>query len=168
MSARGLVGGAVLAAALALAGCANYAGDVAPPGESAEAPSATTTTAPAPEPVPATALAVGDCADDPEERFEDGGIVQARRCDRPHDLEVVAEVPLGDDAAEWPGATLLAEAADEACLAAFEAAVGEPWAESSLDYLVLAPAPADWADGARTVRCAVVSLSGEPLGAPVG
>lgn len=149
--------------------CADYAGEVTPPGESAEGPAeVVTTTTLAPEPVPARALGVGDCADDPDDRFTAGGIVLARSCAEPHDLEVIAIVELGGPDAPWPGGPLVAEAADGACLAAFESVVGEPWAASSLDYVVLTPGPTDWEDGDRVARCAALTLSGAPLGAPLG
>ncbi|HSL59431.1 MAG TPA: septum formation family protein [Acidimicrobiales bacterium] len=172
--ARRLVGVLVTAAALA-AGCAEYAAepsassaaDGAANGAAVAAAPVTTTTTVAAERVLAGRTEVGDCLVGAEDSFTGARFVDRVACSTPHDLQVIALVELGGPDDAWPGRTLVAEAADRACLAAFEAAVGEPWAESSLDYVVLAPSPVDWSDGRRAARCAALMLSGAPLTAPL-
>ena len=96
-----------------------------------------------------TEIEVGDCFDDPE-----GELVSSLDlvdCSQPHDNEVFAEVVMGGGA--FPGTEALFEFGFDTCLLEFEAYVGEPYAESSLDYTFLSPSEESWADGDRTFVC---------------
>jgi hypothetical protein len=123
---------------------------------------------PPPEPVDSRSLEAGDCFDDldqtPLRAFGRGQQVGRTPCEHPHRYEVFARPLLGDPAADpWPGDAQAEERADRACVDAFEAFVGTPWAESTLDYLVLAPRESDWIEGEGRAWCAVFDLGLTPL-----
>ena len=120
---------------------------------------------------PLTDLQVGDCADLPgigsDTPSETTAILHP--CDHPHDAEVFARPSLNDDPeAPHPGDEEVLATADRICLDAFEEYVGRPYVDASLEIVHLRPNEAAWVRGDRIVVCALVSLDGQPLLAPVG
>jgi hypothetical protein len=111
-------------------------------------------------------LEQGDCFDDPPTAVIDS--LQLTDCDQPHDNEVFANLLL--EQSVFPGESIIAEFAADACFAPFEAYVGMPYAESDLDYSFLAPTADAWNSSAdRTVTCFLYSadlskLSGSAKG----
>lgn len=120
-----------------------------------------------PEPVDPTTLEVGDCFDDPEDSdlvaFGAGREVGRVPCTQPHRFEVYARVMSTESGGMWPGVAVLEESADRQCAELFEEFVGIPWAESTLDFLVLAPTEARWAAGDGLVSCALFDLGLVPV-----
>lgn len=82
-------------------------------------------------------------------------------CSSPHRMELAGRVEV--DHAEYPGHTELTREAYELCQPPFQAYVGLPFWDSSLDLLTLTPSPSTWADGDRTVMCWVVEVNGAEL-----
>lgn len=165
--------GAIVLAGLSLAAvaCTDYVGDDLRAGEyprdnaiAFDAVASVTTTPPVPpEPTDPFELSLGACFDDladpPLRAFGRGSDVGVVPCTQPHRYEVYALVPTSDAPDEaWPGDAPADERADLACLAAFESFVATPWADSTLDYLHLAPTEERWNAGARDARCAVFDL----------
>ncbi len=107
-------------------------------------------------------LAVGDCFDDPE--VVNGRIheITTTACDDPHDNEVYAVIDLADG--EFPGVGDLNAIADESCLGAFDAYVGEPYLESDYFASYLAPSEGSWEDGDRTIACFLFDQRGPKVG----
>ena len=158
-------------ASLAALGCTDYVGDDLRAGEYPrdadlrfdEAVSASTALPAPPVPTNPFDLVPGTCFDDladpPMAAFPDGREVGVVPCGQPHRYELYATVPVAEAPDEvWPGDATVDERADLACLDAFEPFVGIEWANSSLDYLHLAPDEQRWADGVREGRCAVFDL----------
>ena len=106
-------------------------------------------------------LEVGQCFDDPDS-FEAVADVDIVSCDQAHDNEVYAIEQISGGG-NWPGQDLVADAADEACLAAFEAYVGIDYLSSSFEIGWLAPTSDSWADGDREVVCFLFDPTLEPI-----
>lgn len=111
--------------------------------------------------VAATSIEVGDCFDDPGSR-DDVAAVPAIPCDQPHTNEAYHAFDLEGDG--FPGAAQVEQLASEGCVAEFEAFVGTPYQESTLDVFYLAPSASSWAEfGDREVLCAVHDVDGDLL-----
>ena len=97
-------------------------------------------------------LEVGTCFDDPPFAGEGtSNEITVVACDIPHDNEVFAnETIVGD---EYPGPDVVVDRANEACLAAFPAYVGEPYDTSVYGYTWFAPSPETWEVGDREIIC---------------
>lgn len=172
---------AMLALVLGLGACTDYVGDDLRAGDFPDdaairfeaAVSATTAPPVEPEPTDPNTLDVGACFDDLTESamisFNIGRSVGTVPCSQPHRYELYAVIDVAEAPDEpWPGPAAVDERADLACLAAFSDFVGTPWAESSLDYLHLAPSQGPWAEGRFDARCAVFDLGLEDLVGTVG
>ncbi len=106
-------------------------------------------------------LEVGDCFDDWEGATADTGSqeitdVPIIECAEPHDNEIYSMEDLPDGT--FPGNAAVEEAVVEMCYDGFEAFVGLPYEESSLDFGWLFPTADSWADGDREVVCFVYDL----------
>lgn len=164
------------AAAIALTGCTDYVGDDLRSGNGARsgeiflsAPVAQDEPPPpTPQPVDPVALDTGACFDDPDGSeliaFPRGQIVDQVPCGTPHRFELFARPDVATGPGEpWPDVAPAEERADLACRDAFEEFVGIPWAESTLDYVFLAPTDVRWASGDTTTACALFDLGLVPL-----
>jgi hypothetical protein len=98
-------------------------------------------------------LAVGDCFDDPNEPIISE--LELIDCDQPHDNEVFANLQVEESV--YPGEEVFNSFAVDACLAPFEAYVGESYADSPLDYWYLTPTEESWAAGDRAITCVLYS-----------
>lgn len=100
-------------------------------------------------------LKVGQCFDDPEsvDVVSDVDIVD---CETAHDNEVYAlfDMPAGD----FPGVSVVQDAAIEGCHDAFEPYVGIDYVSSVLDFSWLAPTPASWESGDHEIVCIAYDL----------
>jgi hypothetical protein len=96
-------------------------------------------------------LRVGQCYQQPKD--EQFPWVELLSCPQPHDAEVFAIVPLGGQV--LPAETALEQLADNACAAQFRSYVGVAPEASRLDFDWWAPTKTSWADGDRTVVCAL-------------
>ena len=93
---------------------------------------------------------MGDCFDDPT----DATITELELidCSQPHDNEVYANLQVEETL--FPGSEVLEAFAFDACLAPFESYVGEPYADSPLDYWFLTPTEESWNRGGdRAITC---------------
>ena len=156
--------GVVLLVVLAVAACSG--GD---DGDGGAAESTTTTvertTA---EEVP---LEEGACGDVP--RLQVGGALDPAAfvptdCSVPHVVEVgpVFEYPAGSDI-DFPGIENVDGYAFEECIERFEAYVGRPYVESSIDFLLVAPDQDGWEEGDRRIACVLYQTNFDRLTAPV-
>ncbi len=100
-------------------------------------------------PLSVTGLGVRDCFDDAAvDGSVEGDAPRVLPCAVPHDNEVFAVVPFaGEDRAT------AAAAAYDACLDAFESAVGSDYLESELFFAVLEPSETELADGVDDAVC---------------
>ena len=100
-------------------------------------------------------LKIGQCFDDPDstERVSDVEIVD---CDQAHDNEVYAlfNMPEGD----FPGVSVVEEAALDGCYDAFEPYVGVDYESSVLAATWYTPSPTSWEQGDREVVCIAYDL----------
>jgi Septum formation len=105
------------------------------------------------------ALSAGDCVQD----AGNGQLAAAQviDCATAHDLEVFAnlQVPQGN----WPGSPALAAEGAASCGTAFAEYVGIPADDSALAMRYLTPGQQAWAQGDRTISCAVENADGSPL-----
>lgn len=88
-------------------------------------------------------MRVGDCFDD---SFLSGGEISdvpGVPCSTPHDNEVYAlfDIP----GTKFPGDDAVEEIANEGCYERFEAAIGESYEESVIDYTTMYPSAGSWA-----------------------
>lgn len=110
---------------------------------------------------------VGSCIDLDESGA--GPQVAVVDCADPHDAELFAVVELPDDeTSPHPGAEQLSAIGDERCEAAFEPYVGAPHESSSLEVLYLAPTPATWSLGDRTILCLIEDRTAPLVGSVAG
>lgn len=109
-------------------------------------------------------LEVGDCFDRPAD--PDVEAVPAVPCRRPHDLEVYAVFDLDADGPYQPGT--VAARAGRGCEERFTAYVGVPQDSSGLLIVPYPPDPLGWAEGDRTVSCAVQLADGRLEGSVRG
>ena len=113
----------------------------------------------------AFALQIGDCFNDTTE--EELVEVPAVPCSEPHDNEVyyLFDLPEG----EFPGDEAVLAAAEEGCLAQFDAFVGMAYEDSELDWFPLSPTEAGWtAIGDREIVCSVWDPAGQTEGSLKG
>lgn len=104
---------------------------------------------------PINDLAPGDCFDDPP-ASTDITEIELVDCAEPHDNEVFADLAI--EQTVYPGENVIASFALDSCLGPFEAYVGEPYADSALDYTFLAPTAESWNQtGHRVVTCLLYS-----------
>lgn len=106
-------------------------------------------------------LDVGHCFNDPES-FDEVADVETVSCSEAHDNEVFAieEVAGGSN---WPGQDLVSEAADNACVTAFESYVGVDYFSSVYELGWLSPTETSWADGDREVICFLYDPALDPI-----
>jgi hypothetical protein len=103
----------------------------------------------------AFAMRVGDCFDEPD--AEQVVSVEGLPCDAPHDAEVFALWDLEHEVFPSEEEALLEEAWN-GCFASFEAYVGAPYENSTLDIWVMTPTAQGWSGG--TVKwCATCTTS---------
>ena len=112
-------------------------------------------------------VVVGDCFNAPE--TETISEVELVDCREPHRYEAYhsEDHPAGGDEA-FIGDTAMTEYADDICLGQFEAFVGIPWEESTLNYFYLQPTAETWEIGDREILCAVYSDAGDLTGSAEG
>ena len=102
-------------------------------------------------------LGVGDCFNDPEDLTQvELESVETVDCSEPHDNEIYYEYSMAD--AAFPGMNAAMESAFSRCVDEFEAFVGTPYLESSLDVFPITPTEQSWADGDRVVYCALYAM----------
>jgi hypothetical protein len=109
-------------------------------------------------------VAVGDCFDDTGDEVVSE--LELIDCDEPHDNEVFANLQVEESV--FPGDEVFGAFAIDACLAPFEAYVGESYAESRLDYWFLTPTEESWAAGDRAVTCVLYAADLSKLTGSVG
>jgi hypothetical protein len=169
----------VAAVALALGGLLGACSDgdgaattTTVPPDTALAEGATATTAPSGPPPGAELeglreLEPGQCFDTVDDPVAGDKAVYVVTCPDPHTYEVYEVVAYeGEDAgrgADYPGTATVQNAAEQACFDRFEAFVGVRWTLSELDIQVWWPSEDSWARADRSIICAVVSASGDPL-----
>jgi membrane protease YdiL (CAAX protease family) len=118
--------------------------------------------------LPALELEVGECAavDWWEGQAVDRGSVVP--CTEPHDLEVASRGAL--PGGPWDEVDLddgrVADAAEDACLDAFERYVDADWDTSSFDHLPVLPSAERWDAGDRELVCLVVPWDDDRLTEP--
>lgn len=107
------------------------------------------------------AMQVGDCLIDVDEEYVES--MQAVPCSEPHDLEVLATVTLsGGDA--YPGESEVAQQAYDRCVEVFDAYVGTPFLESTIDVAPLYPIEEGWEDwDDREANCLLFTMDGSQL-----
>ncbi|WP_168915409.1 septum formation family protein [Microcella flavibacter] len=135
-----------IAAALALAGCADGGEQEEPRGN-------------------VFSLEVGDCLGDAELGAELDSVVLLP-CDEPHTSEIYASIIVGDT--EFPGLEAITAEADERCLAEFEGFTGGAWADSAYDFTYLHPTAGSWANGDREILCQIYDPAGPTTGSLQG
>lgn len=106
-------------------------------------------------------LRAGDCFDEPD---EDIGTVSVVPCGSPHFAEVYWEVGVTAANDRHPGEREVLRQADRRCEHAFTWFVGEYYAESPLDIYYFYPSQGSWAEGDRTITCAVFDPAGQTTG----
>lgn len=97
-----------------------------------------------------TSLRAGDCFTLP--KGEQVMTVTVQPCPTPHDAEVFADFEL--DPGPYPGDRLVTGAAEGGCIDRWEAFIGTPYDESTLDLYYFIPTKATWSD--RTVICSAM------------
>lgn len=114
-----------------------------------------------------TELRVGDCYDlqgdsasaDASASFEK---VTGIPCGEPHHYEVFYTGRM-EDSSTPPTEAVLESWSEANCSPAFDAYVGKPVAESSLDYYVFFPDDRGWALGDRDAQCSLVDTGMNPI-----
>jgi hypothetical protein len=108
----------------------------------------------------------GTCFDDTADAMAtESGVITVADCAAPHDAEVfsVSDLPYDSDAA-FPGDAAVNREADEQCEGTFDAYVGTPYMESTLDFGYYYPDEVLWEKyGDRTVVCYLISMDFTPL-----
>lgn len=110
-------------------------------------------------------VAVGDCIND----FGSSEVtsVEAIDCAQPHDYEVYTEITIPGDA--FPGEEAVTTAANDECVAAFDAFVGLSYQESLLDFSYLAPTAQSWQlNDDRLITCLIFDPAGQTSGSLAG
>lgn len=105
-------------------------------------------------------LEVGDCFNDGDlgEGATEVDNVPIVDCEEPHHNEVFATFDITE--ADFPGDAATQEIAFEGCVDRFDAFVGLPYEDSTLDVTYLYPTQTTWDDGDREIVCAVYRLDG--------
>jgi hypothetical protein len=112
-------------------------------------------------------VAVGDCFNAPE--GDTVSEVELVDCADPHQYEAYhAEDHPAAGADPYIGDEAMTDFADNVCLDQFEAFVGIPWEESTLNYFYLQPTAETWEIGDREILCAVYSDAGDLTGSAEG
>lgn len=116
-------------------------------------------------------VAEGDCGVVPRLRVGgalDPATIDKVACTEPHDIEIgaVFDYPAGPDL-EFPGSIGVDGYATDECLERFEPYVGTPYAESTLDVLIIAPDEDGWNDGDRRMACVLYHVDFQDLTQPV-
>jgi hypothetical protein len=155
---------AVVLLVVLLAACSSGGDDQTAPDEETTTTVRRTTAVDAP-------LEEGQCGDVP--RLQVGGALDPAAfaetaCTDPHAVEVgpVFDYPAGDDI-DFPGTENVDGYAFGECIERFEAYVGRPYVESTVDFLLVAPDEDGWDDGDRRIACVLYSTDFEPLTAPL-
>lgn len=107
------------------------------------------------------AMQVGDCFDDHDDDADVVVDVSAAPCSEPHDNEVFAVLSLagGFPGEEYPGAEPLWDHSYEVCSGSvFDAYVGTPYLDSTLEVFSFTPSQESWDDGDREFVCALFRL----------
>ncbi|MGH9277283.1 MAG: septum formation family protein, partial [Acidimicrobiales bacterium] len=112
-----------------------------------------------------TDLQVGDCFQEPSERFSS---VDTVACTDEHDLEVYAllDYPAAPDA-PFPGMEELIRYASQMCLGKFRDYAGVPFESLNLRDVYITPRESAWEDGARRIVCAVGAANEQPTNTSV-
>lgn len=142
----------VVAATIGLSGCTTVSTLIeAYGGDPVTAP--TPTAAPTYAPTGLVELAIGDCLD--QAKLEDGDTATDPfvDCEKPHDLEVFAELTVEDGS--YPAVEKLVRFASRECATEFTSFVGLDFGISALDFLYYYPTESSWANGDRGVDCVV-------------
>lgn len=102
-------------------------------------------------------LEVGTCFDDTDTEATEVSDVPVVDCSEPHDNEVFAvfDYTASDT---FPGSSAMNDAAQESCVAEFEAYVGLSYQESDLNVFPITPTQGSWDDGDREIVCALYNL----------
>ncbi|HEU4424436.1 MAG TPA: septum formation family protein [Pilimelia sp.] len=109
-------------------------------------------------------LRPGHCVDrEPTKVFETLPVVP---CAQSHAVEIYAIPNLGRG--KWPGETAIYDRAENACRAAFEAYVGVPYDESTLEIGGSAPTQDSWRAGDRNAICILRDPAGRLVGTMKG
>lgn len=95
-------------------------------------------------------LDVGTCFDDPDD-FAEVTDVPVVECADPHDNEVIGVFDIPGD--EFPGETVVNDAAERGCLDAFSTYIGVPYEDSIYDIGWFGPTEDSWSIGDREVIC---------------
>ena len=100
-------------------------------------------------------LEVGTCFDHSDET--EVSSVPEVDCSEPHDNEVFAvfDYTASDT---FPGSSAMNDAAQELCIAEFEAYVGRSYQESTLGVFPITPTEGSWDSGDREIICALYNL----------
>lgn len=116
-------------------------------------------------------LVEGQCGDVP--RLQVGGALDPAAfvetgCAVPHTVEIgpVFEYPAGPDI-DFPGTENVDGYAFGECIERFEAYLGRPYVESTIDFLLVAPDEDGWDDGDRRIACILYQTNFDPLTAPL-
>ena len=94
---------------------------------------------------------VGDCFDDEAFAASEVSEIPAIPCTQPHDNEVYATFDVS--ATEFPGDEEIDWLASEGCYERFEAAIGESYEDSVIDFTTMYPSSGSWKNGDREVVC---------------
>jgi hypothetical protein len=100
-------------------------------------------------------LEVGTCFDDTDET--EVSSVPEVDCSEPHDNEVFAVFDY-TQSDTFPGSEAMNDAAQELCIAQFEAYVGLSYPESALEVFPITPTQGSWDNGDREIICALYNL----------
>jgi hypothetical protein len=100
-------------------------------------------------------LEVGTCFDDTDDT--EVSSVPEVDCSEPHDNEVFAvfDYTASDT---FPGSSQMNDAAQELCVAEFEAYVGLSYQASALEVFPITPTEGSWDNGDREIICALYNL----------
>ena len=98
-------------------------------------------------------LQVGDCFDPKNADAEEAEEVDTRRCDEPHQFEMVAIGTMPEGA--YPAEVEFENFVGAVCLPAFDEYVGLAYEESRLEVAWYFPIEDGWNDGDRTIQCAI-------------
>lgn len=107
-------------------------------------------------------LGVGDCFDsnDSTESGTEIESVPTVDCEKPHDFEVYSSLIMDDG--DYPGDAATQDAADNQCLATWDAFLGATYEEAvSNDYTYFYPTESSWDLGDREILCMIVALTPE-------
>jgi len=106
-------------------------------------------------------LKIGDCFNDTTSTTVSE--LPVVPCADPHDNEIYFEVAMPEG--EFPGDDAVTAAADENCLAQFEAFAGIAYDASVLDYSYLTPTDGSWDNnGDRLIQCLIYDPSAQVQG----